>query len=50
MQQPTIQAVYRQAAVAYMGSLLSRAKFISIRYVGSNLIRYLEIILTKSGY
>ena len=31
VQQPTIQAVYRQAAVSYIGSILSRGKFIPIR-------------------
>lgn len=33
VQNPNVQAVYRQSAVAYMGSLLARAKFINIKTV-----------------
>ncbi|XP_053392781.1 RNA polymerase I-specific transcription initiation factor RRN3-like [Mercenaria mercenaria] len=33
VQNPNVHSVYRQSAVAYMGSLLARAKFVSIRTV-----------------
>ena len=33
VQNPSIQSVYRQTAVTYMGSFLARAKFVNIRYV-----------------
>jgi len=31
VQNPNIQAVYRQTAVTYIGSLLARGKFVCIR-------------------